>query len=448
MSEQQTMRVQLYAPHAGQRRLHESTKRFRVMACGRRWGKTLACCNEISRHVLEHNNTLALWVAPTYRASTIAFRMMSKALKEVLAAPPNKSELRLELINGSEINFASAERYDNMRGIGVHFLVMDEVGQIAEEAWTEVLRPTLSDTNGRAVFIGSPRGRNWFYYLFQRGLDPEEVDWESFSFPTASNPYIPPGEIEAARRDMPVDKFAQEYEAVFLEDAAAVFHNVDNCVYGDICDPEPDAPYVVGYDPAKYEDFSVVTVLNMRTHHVDYWERFQHIDWDQQLEIVAMIARRYNYALIEMDATGIGDPLMEQIKKKDVIVTGTKFDNVKKEQRVRNLSLLLEHGDITFPEIKVLIKELKDFEYHYTESRNLVYGAPHGKHDDAVTSLMLAAWRIQDSEDIPYAATTSLATDGSIPLPTKVDDKRLEERQEHVANSLRFIQNTDIFTGM
>jgi len=408
------------------------------MPCGRRFGKTLGVSNECLKHALEHNGSLILWVAPTYRQTQIAFRLVSRAVKAALAASPNKSELRLELINDSVIQFASAERYDNLRGEGVDFLIMDETAKIDERAWTEALRPTLSDTGGRAIFIGTPQGRNWFWRLFQRGLDPLEEDWASFTFPTSANPYVPIEEIEKARKDLPEDKFKQEYEAAFLEESAGVFKNIDACVAGGIADPLPSISYIIGWDPAKYEDFSVITVLNLDAMHVDYWERFNRIDYDFQFDRVEDVSKLYNHAPVEMDATGLGDPLMEQLRKRDLSVNGVKFTNERKEQYVRNLSVFLQRRLVTFPYLPVLVNELKNFEYHFTDERNVKYGAPHGEHDDTITSLMLACWKAQDKGEIPMAGATSSSI-AEAPLLENLD-AATERRQKQMADALHYIQ--------
>lgn len=445
------IQVQLYTPHPGQIALHTSTARFRVCCSGRRFGKTLLCCNEMAKHALEHPETIAMWVAPTYRQTQIAFRLMAKALKEVLALPANKSELRLELINGSAIQFASAERYDNLRGEGISFLVMDEVAQIAEQAWTESLRPTLSDTNGRAIFIGTPRGRNWFWHLFQRGLSSSKTynpEWESFTFPTSANPYIPAKEIEDVQATLPEDVFRQEYLAEFLAESAGVFHNIDACVQGAFEEYHPDCVYLVGWDVAKHEDFSVVTVLNATTRHVDYFARFNKIDYTSQVEQVVEIVERYHGFLV-MDATGVGDPIMEQVRLRGIDVEGIKFDNLRKEQYVRNLVWMLEHGLITFPNIQELIQELREFQYEFTASGNVQYAAPSGKHDDCIVSLMLVAWKVKIAGDIPFLISTAhdLTVPPIVTLESIEMDKHLretlEKRQQHLTNIFRFFQQPD-----
>ena len=119
----------------------------------------------------------------------------------------------------------SADNPQSLRGEGLNYVVMDEAAFMKPEVWTEALRPSLSDTLGRALFISTPRGRNWFWEQHQRGVR-GEADYQSFYFPTSANPHIPAGEIEAARQELPEIIFRQEYLAEFIDDAGSVFRRV------------------------------------------------------------------------------------------------------------------------------------------------------------------------------------------------------------------------------
>jgi hypothetical protein len=438
-SRSQQLTVELYTPHAGQKVLHESNARFRVLACGRRFGKTLACCNELAKHALEHPGTLSWWVAPTYKQTQIAFRILAKALRGVFAREPNRAELRLELVNGARIEFRSCERYDNLRGEGLSFLVMDEAAMIAKEAWEEALRPALSDTKGRAIFISTPKGRNWFWHMFLRGQQPNQNLYWSRSFPTTDNPYIDPADVEDARMQLPEDTFRQEYLAVFLDESAGVFRNVDACIAGGLYDPDEFCDYVIGWDPAKYADFSVLTVLNTTTMHVDAWDRFNGIDYTVQLQRLALLSRTYRYAKIVMDCTGVGDPLLEQARALDLPVEGFLFTGPSKEQLVENLIVKLERREITFPNLPVLVNELKAFEYTITRARNVKYSAPSGMTDDAVMSLALAVHGAKKATAIPAVVVSTAWGDAAQSRgPAFVPDtsKDMQRRQYAVARFL------------
>ena len=386
--------IQLYSPHDAQRGIHESTARFRIVACGRRFGKTIACVNEVVLHASKWPGSVTWWVAPVYQQTEFAYRMVLDILPSDAIAVNYRSTRRIELVNGSAIEFKSADRFDNLRGARVDFLVIDEAAMVDRDAWESTLRPTLSDTQGRAMFISTPRGRNWFYELFARGQDLQYPDYESFTFPTSSNPYIKDEEIEEARRSSPSNVFSQEYLAEFMENSAGVFRGIHNCVKGALEEPQPGHVYVIGWDAAKYSDFSVITVVDIERKHVVAFQRFNGINYTLQLKRLEAVATKYNNARVVMDSTGQGDPLLEQVRASGIYVEGVNFTNATKQQLIENLALQIEQKKVSFPEIKELINELSIYEYKITRARNFTFGAPSGYHDDCVISLALAVWDI------------------------------------------------------
>ena len=437
----QTLRVKLYTPHAGQIPFHRSTARFRVVNCGRRWGKTTSAANEESKFALDHPGVLCWWVAPIYRQAKIAYRLMKNALKDVIEKSSD-TDLRLELINGSIIECRTCDNPDNLRGDGVHFMVVEEAAMIGDkDVWFKVLRPMLSDTNGKAVFISTPKGRNWFYVLYCRGLDPLQKDYESFTFPTSSNPHIPADEIRQAKEDLPEDVFRQEYLAEFLEESAGVFRRVDSCIAGELEDPIPGIPYVLGWDPAKYNDFSVCSVLNTHTMHVDAWDRFNGVDYTVQLDRVYDLATQYNSAFVLMDCTGVGDPLLEQLKQKGLTADGYLLNNTSKKNLIEELVVAIEHQSIWYPDLPILTNELKIMEYSLTPSRNVQYSAPSGAHDDAVISLALAGHAAGQGGVISFAASSSGKPGITLPPRYETDDPTIQRRQEQTG---RFLQNVHL----
>lgn len=386
------MRLKLYTPHDGQKKLHQSTARFRCCTCGRRWGKTLAICNELTKFSWEHPNITTMLVAPTYRQSRISFRLILQHFKGAIESS-TKNPMEIVWKNGTVTQFNSTEQYENLRGEKIHFMVLDECALIDYEAWTHSLRPMLSDTNGRAIMVSTPRGMNWFHALHQRGYDPEYPDYESFTFPTSSNPYILPEEIEEVRRSLPEDVFKQEYLAEFLEDGGSVFKKVDQCIQGTHEEPQPDKHFVIGFDVAKHHDHSAAIVINNATGHVVHLDRFSRMDYNLQIKRVERLAKKYNNAKIYVDSTGVGDPIYEELKKKTGLpVEGIVFSNKKKQQLIEHLAVRLERKEVTFPNIPVLVNELKAYQYEITPSGNMKYGNPPGGHDDTVIALALAVW--------------------------------------------------------
>lgn len=204
--------------HPAQAQVFNDKSRFKVMVCGRRFGKTQALKAEIIKESFGKSNQVIWYVAPTYKQ---AKRLMWSELKQVI--PPSfikyKSEvdLILELKNGSTISLFGVDKPDGLRGSGINLLCMDEYQDFKPEIFEKVLYPTLTDRRGRVVVAGTPKSYNLLYELYMRGFDKEwqKDGWKSWQFVTADNPFIPRSEIEAARRNVDEKSFKQEYMASF-----------------------------------------------------------------------------------------------------------------------------------------------------------------------------------------------------------------------------------------
>lgn len=394
------MEIELYKPHKGQLPMHQSNARFKIAACGRRFGKTYMAINEVVKFANENAFAKTLWVAPTYRQSKLAQDIIVREFQKAFDGY-TKNPMEIKWINGSVTKFLSTESKDTLRGDNADLIIADESSMIDEEVWTNVLRPMLSDTQGKAILISTPRGlNNWFHRLYTRGEDPTYPDYESFKFPTSANPYIALEEIEEVKNSLPHDVFRQEYMAEFLEDTGAVFRNVMGCIATSRSKLPGSQPllgrqYIIGLDIAKHTDFSVIVVLDAKYNHLVYFDRFNRVDYSVQIERVVEVSRKYNKAKIILDSTGVGDPILESIKKKCNQTEGFLFTNKSKQQLIEHLAVLLEKQEISYPDIKVLTNELLSYQYEISRAGNMIYNAPSGVHDDCVIALALAAWGVK-----------------------------------------------------
>lgn len=207
-----------------QLQISSDSSRFRVVAAGRRFGKSYLSINELAKYA-RHPNSRCLYCAPTYRqAKTVIWSDLKGMLIEKRWVKKiNESELTVTLINGSTITVRSTDNYDALRGGKYNFIVLDECADMHQDAWFQVLRATLSDMQGDALFIGSPKGRNWFHDLWINGG--VESDWASYQFTTLQGGNVPEAEIQSARRDLDERTFQQEYEAAFVNYSGVIFYN-------------------------------------------------------------------------------------------------------------------------------------------------------------------------------------------------------------------------------
>lgn len=211
-----------------QSKIARSDTRFRVVVAGRRFGKTHLAIRELCYWAKEPNK-IVWYIAPTYRqAKNIVWRNLKNTLVDLKwTEKVNESELTIYLRNGSIISLKGADNYDSLRGVGLDGIVMDEFADIDEKAWFETLRPTLSDKQGKALFIGTPKGiGNWAYELYQQCQnDPD--NWTSFTFTTIDGGNVPVSEIEQAKRDLDERTFRQEYMATFETFSGRIYHSFD-----------------------------------------------------------------------------------------------------------------------------------------------------------------------------------------------------------------------------
>lgn len=380
-----------YVPHAGQRLIHASGhRRFRVVCCGRRWGKTLCLAAEILDRAGGEASGDYAWIAPTY---FIAERGV-EALREIageFVRFTGRNPIRAELdgaFGTSRILFLSADNPESILGLGFRGIVVDEAARIPTDVWHYTIRPTLAQTMGWATLISTPNGRGWFYDLHTRGNEPQETDYQSFHFASNTNPYFPAEEWEEAKRTMPADVFRQEYMAEFLEDSAGVFRNVDACLLTAPAVRTDDV--AIGCDLAKHTDHTVLIAMDRKTGHCLDMERFNHLDWPIQKERIVEFTRRHN-GLLVMDATGIGDPVYDDLRHVLPRIQPVKLTNLSKTQLIQRLVVAIEQRQIGWPAAwSVLTDELKRYEYEITPNGSITYNTPAGYHDDCVIALALA----------------------------------------------------------
>ncbi len=399
-----------YTPFDLQREFHNSTARFRTLSCGVRGGKTEAGSFEMAQTSLENNNERNLICAPTYKMLAIPKEAFLKRLEPFpeLIADQNKSEGWIKLVSGTVILFRSTELIDTIRGEKFHNIWIDEGGYCKPEV-ENVLRTRTSDTLGRIWVTTTPRGKNWIYKWFNRGLSKQDRyrKYESFHWTSKDNPYFPQEEWDDAMAEMPQDFFDQEYRAMFLDDVAGVFRNVTNIVqHTNQNILRAFGPFVIGIDLAKIHDFTVNHVLDSRGQTVDFL-RIQEMSWPAQQKEIIRMHKKWQNAIIVLDSTGVGDPMHDELVEQlgSDYVKGVKFSNQSKQQMIRALQSAIEHEEISIPNNTDLIDELKWFEYQRTQAGNIRYGAPRGFHDDCVYALALANWgRLNYLQSSSFAA--------------------------------------------
>lgn len=391
-----SVRKRLIVPHAKQRPIAESDARFRVVRAGRRFGKTKISAREIVRHAISTPNSMNWWVSNQWKNTRRGYREVVKQLPPELLAKPAPSdtspELILRLKNGSRIEFYSGESPESLAGEGVDFVVVDEAALIRDRVWYQLIRPTLMDSGGKALIISTPRGKNWFHTIWNRGADPEHPSYEAWHYSSHDNPYLLPEDIDEARATLPSLIYSQEIEAEFVSNAASIFTIPPEVVHP--MTAEPHGQIYMGIDLAKKTDFTVLSASREGDRLPVYHDRFNTISWPEQREIILDAVRsleaypRVDGVTVLVDVGGPGDVIFDDLEEAGLDVVAINFTNWK-EKAVKLLAADLERGDAHL--LTDQVTEFESYEYTVTSAGRYKFEAATG-HDDEVSAKLLEHW--------------------------------------------------------
>ncbi len=395
-----------FEPHVGQSAFLSSGARFRFVVAGIRGGKTRAGAVELIRHAISMPGAHGWVVGPTYTMLDNARRAvlgdtLLKHRKDLLKpggyVKREGGGGRLHFSNGTVVDFRSAEWEDTLRGPGIDFMWIDEAQLLKESAWN-ICKGRTSDTLGRIWCTGTPLGRNWLFREFSRGADKIESDYASWRFPSTMNPMVSASEVEMMRRQIPESFWRQEYLAEFVEGVSSVFGELDPCLVDKypIFDERSLPRVAIGLDLARKHDFSAIVVLSSHGQ-VCHSERFTKVGWKWQRERVIELSHAWSNAPVIADATGVGDPFIEDLTSAGIDVHPYNMGHhTKKSQLVEQLMLDIEGARMWLPkEAERLLYELQIYRRSLTTAGNVRYSAPDGEHDDMVIALALANWGVR-----------------------------------------------------
>lgn len=404
-----------FVPHEGQRPVMEAHERFLTMCAGRRFGKTKIAAALVLKKV-RRDRKMVWWVAPTYKIVKRGYAEVLRQLPDdvlMKPAPPETSfdagrAVSLRFKNGSRLEFYSAERPEGMLGEGVDFAVLDEAATMPQHVWEQIVRPTLADHQGGALFISTPRGRNWFYKMYQRGQDKLQPNYASWRFPSMANPYIPAEEWEEMAETLPRAVYEQEILADFISNAAAVFRIPENGVAGYLA--KPQGHVVLGIDLAKVNDFTVLQGVNSETRQPCYHDRFNSVSWPEQRrrihDAVETILESASSITVAIDSTGVGDVVYDDLSFEGLDTIPIKFTPQWKQMAVMLLAADLERGNAFLHPAQV--NEFESYSYQITDAGRWKFEADSG-HDDEVSAMLLAHWCVVN-EGVPDVKFLNAAT--------------------------------------
>ena len=244
-----------------QQEVFEDSSRFKVIAAGRRTGKSRLAAWKLIIEGLQCKRGHVFYVAPTQgQARDIMWQTLLEVGHPVIASS-HINNLQIKLVNGATIALKGADRPETMRGVSLSFLCMDEYADMKPEVWEQILRPALADQKGDAMFIGTPMGRNHFYDLFQYASLSEDEQWKGWHFTSYDNPLLDEEEINAAKKSMSAFSFRQEFMASF-EAAGGELFKEEHIKFSE---EEPDeGQFYIAVDLAGFADVQTATTKTNR----------------------------------------------------------------------------------------------------------------------------------------------------------------------------------------
>lgn len=405
-----------------QSQIAKSTHRFRVLNCGRRFGKTTEAIEEIKGFALSSNEGDKIaYIAPTYQqARDIAWEMMLSELRPIVIKK-NEARLELEVMNkdgkGVFIVLRGWESIETLRGQKFRFVVIDEVASMRNfwVGWHEVIRPALTDLKGHCLFISTPKGFNHFYDLYN--LQDKDPDYKSFHFTTYDNPHVPKEEIDKAKIELPEDRFAQEYLADFRKQEGLVYKEFsrDRHVINTV--PETFVEYIAGIDFGFTNPTAVIHIKRDRDE--NYFVTAEWYKTGRTDEQVGDYVRSCNFNNVYPDPespsaievlVNKGVSVVEVVKNKDSIKNGI--------DRVRGLlkmGKLFIHSSCTN-----LISEFETYAYPEKRPDQNEYENPIKEHDHALDALR-------------YALSTNKPND----ISPEIRARQMMERRRNLTNNAR-----------
>lgn len=385
-----------YLPHQLEV-LQNSPKRFKVLIWHRKARKTYTAITEIVKQA--HARIGVYWhVFPTrIEAKDAVWRdpaMLFNIIPEELVDRRNEQELVVYLKNGSIIQLKGSDDPDALRGPNPYGVVFDEYDTQKQEGWG-VVEPIIRANGGWVWFVGTPRGKAKLYDLMNRGKSGHH-EWESWLLRASTSGIMAADQLEEARKSMPDALYNQEFECAFLEASGSVFRGVrDVMTLKAFKKPIPEHLYVMGVDLAKVKDWTVIRVYDRSTNNLVFSDRFQTIEWPFQKKRIYAIAKLYNNALAVIDATGIGDPIADDLARAGIAVEPFKISEPSKKELIEKLSIWIEQKKMRMVEDEVAVLEYDNFSYDVGATGKIRYGARQGYHDDIVLADALAVSQLQ-----------------------------------------------------
>ena len=407
-------------PHDGQVEILSSKAIFKVVCCGRQFGKTEGAAMSAVGGSPEYGGRGLLDGAyvqlssPSQKQADLFWDYISAWLAPLFKVEgfhKNESK-RVIRYRGGQLTVKTASDPDSLRGPNVDKLILDECAFLDPRAWEESGMPMLLARDGVAEFYSTPKRRNWFFHLYWKAKSDTTGTWQAWNMPSFRNPHLSKRSLALLTENMTEEAYRQEILAEFLEGGGAVFRYVEERCTGQPAEPRPFAKYVYGVDWAQSQDYTVIVVMDANTKKMVAMDRFNGIGWELQRGRLKVLCEKYPPFVIWAEANSIGSPNIEALQLEGLPVEGFMTTGASKPPLIESLVLAFERGEVECLNDPALIGELMAYERKVTPTGRSQYSAPEGLHDDTVIATALAWYGIA-SVTMPMYAQMVVKRDGA-----------------------------------
>lgn len=402
-------KIKLYKPYPKQMGVHKAcndlTTFFITANCGRQSGKSALAIQQALYWAIDKRNVEVYWVSPTAGQATKVYKQM---IKLIATAPFLKShkgsqgDTEVVLLNGSVIKFRSSAQEDSLRGETIDYMIIDEGAFIKQSVYEEILLPMLNVKGKKVLVCSTPKGKNWFYYQYNRGLT-GNPEYKSFHFTSSDNPHSNPKVIAAAKESLPKALFAQEYLAEFVDSAAIIENIQELAILNPITKPVEGDRYYMGIDVALKNDYNVVSIFNQNDELVAI-DRTNNISAPKLKERLIKLFDLWKPQQIYIEENNQGLPIIQDLQDIHNIqnIQGFSTTSKSKPEIINQLINAFASLKITIINDEIVKSELEMFTMSISPTGHVRYSAPSGFNDDIVMSMAIGWECLQKNKATIY----------------------------------------------
>jgi PBSX family phage terminase large subunit len=396
-----------FRPHRGQKEFIDlvlnTDAKYYTLVSSRQAGKTMLGMNLLLYFAINDARSKVAWISPTYMQVRKVMEELHNAIADSkIAKKVNYSTYEIHLQNGSVIYFRSADNYDALRGYTFDYMCADEASYLKEQGWKSAIQPTVLIRGKKVILMSTPRGRDFFYEMYQLGQSDEHPNYRSFKMTYKGNPFVDMSEIEAAKKTLPDQIFRAEYEGEFIEGESQVFENYSQCMVNHW--PKPKGRVFVGCDLGRESDYTCAVFIDEAGQVIEIYRDNQK-DWSYMINQIVERARKYD-AYIMVEKNSMGTVVVENMQKIYNKVEPFITSNKSKQEIVEGLILDFHEQNVTIPSSTLypeLSNELDVFEMKYSpKSRSVVYAAREPFHDDLILALCISNYNRKQNQSGQY----------------------------------------------